>query len=148
MAEAIDVLLVDDSLADVTLTLRAIQAEEFSQKFKVLRDGEEALNFLFRQGPYVDRHTASSLKLVILDLKLPKVNGFEVLKVIKGDPEMKIIPVVILTSSSQESDIRTSYELGANSYIQKPVNYDEFRTVMQRIRGYWLEVNRMLSVYK
>ena len=85
---------------------------------------------------------------MILDLKLPKVNGFELLKVIKGDPEMKIIPVVILTSSSQESDIRTSYELGANSYIQKPVNYDEFRTVMQRIRGYWLEVNRMLSVYK
>ena len=148
MAEAIDVLLVDDSLADVTLTLRAIQAEELPQKFKVLRDGEEALNFLFRQGPYVDRPTASSLKLVILDLKLPKVNGFEVLKVIKGDPEMKIIPVVILTSSSQESDIRTSYELGANSYIQKPVDYDEFRAVMQRIRGYWLEVNRMLSVYK
>ena len=85
---------------------------------------------------------------MILDLKLPKVNGFELLKVIKGDPEMKIIPVVILTSSSQESDIRTSYELGANSYIQKPVNYDEFRTVMQRIREYWLEVNRMLSVYK
>jgi len=148
MAETIDVLLVDDSLADVTLTLRAIQAEEFPQKFKVLRDGEEALNFLFRQGPYAGRNLASSLKLVILDLKLPKVNGFEVLKTIKSDPEMKIIPVVILTSSSQESDIRASYELGANSYIQKPVNYDEFRTVIQRIREYWLEVNHMMSVYK
>ena len=148
MAEAIDVLLVDDSLADVTLTLRAIQAEESRQKFTVLRDGEEALNFVLRQGPYTGRNPASSLKLIILDLKLPKVNGFEVLKAIKGDPEMKLIPVVILTSSSQESDIRTSYELGANSYIQKPVNYDEFRTVMQRIREYWLEVNRMLSVYK
>jgi len=148
MAEAIDVLLVDDSLADVTLTLRAIQAEESRQKFTVLRDGEEALNCVLCQGPYTGRNPASSLKLIMLDLKLPKVNGFEVLKVIKGAPEMKIIPVVVLTSSSQESDIRTSYELGANSYIQKPVNYDEFRTVMQRIRGYWLEVNRMLSVYK
>jgi len=148
MAETVDVLLVDDSPADVTLTLRAIQAEEFPEKFKVLRDGEEALNFLFRQGPYAGRHPASSLKLVILDLKLPKVNGLEVLKVIKADPAMKIIPVVILTSSSQESDIRASYELGANSFIQKPVNYDEFRIVIQRIRGYWLEVNRMLSVYK
>ena len=138
MSEQVEVLLVDDSQSDVKLTLHAIQAQSLPHRFKVLRDGEQVLQFL-GSGP------VPLLRLILLDLKLPKVNGFAVLKAIKSDPRTRLVPVVILTSSSQERDIRMSYQLGANSYVQKPVDFDTFCAVIQGIRAYWLGTNKIPS---
>ena len=135
MVEQVDILLVDDSQSDVKLTLHALESERLQHRLKVLRDGEEALKFLLSCAGPVPR-------LILLDLKLPKVDGHEVLKALKSDPAMKSVPVVILTSSGQESDIRRSYGLGANSYIQKPVDFDAFCGAIQQVRDYWLELNR------
>jgi two-component system, response regulator len=136
VSEQVEVLLVDDSQADVKLTLHAIEYQNLPHRFRILRDGEEALNYLFSS-------TVATLKLILLDLKLPKVNGLEVLKAVKSDPNLRAVPVVILTSSGQESDIRSSYRLGANSYIQKPVDFDDFRAAVQQVRTYWLELNKV-----
>lgn len=137
----IDLLLVDDSQADVKLTLHAITQQSPEHRVAVVRDGEEALDFLFVRGRYSDRLSCSAPRLILLDLKLPKVNGFEVLKAVKGDDRTRSIPVVMLTSSKQESDVVRSYRLGANSYVQKPVDFDTFRTLVQQIERYWLAVN-------
>lgn len=136
MSSQVEVLLVDDSQADIKLTLHAIEYQNLPHRFRVLRDGEEALNYLLSS-------VTSGLKLILLDLKLPKVNGLEVLKALKTDPDLKGVPVVVLTSSGQESDIRTSYRLGANSYIQKPVDFNDFRAAIQQVRKYWLELNKV-----
>jgi CheY-like chemotaxis protein len=144
--QQVDILLVDDSQADVKLTLHAIKYENLPHRFRVLRDGEEALQYLFPPAAQ-NSPDAASLKLILLDLKLPKVSGLEVLKAVKSDATMKSVPVVILTSSGQESDIRSSYQLGANSYIQKPVDFESFCTAIQQVRSYWLELNRtVLSI--
>jgi two-component system, response regulator len=135
MGEGVEILLVDDSQADIRLALYALDSEHMQHRLKVLRDGEEALRFLL---PSPD----DGLRLILLDLKLPKVNGFEVLKAVKSDPLTKRIPVVILTSSGQESDIRASYQLGANSYVQKPVEFEAFCLAIQQVRTYWLGLNR------
>jgi two-component system response regulator len=145
MAKETDVLFVDDNQSDVKLALYAIHYEELPHTFKVFRDGEDALNYLRCRGPYADR-PASPPKLVLLDLNLPKVGGFEVLRTIKTDPIMKTIPVVVLSSSGQVGDMQMSYALGANSYIQKPANLEAFRTVMGRIKSYWLEINQVAPV--
>jgi CheY-like chemotaxis protein len=144
--QQVDILLVDDSQADVKLTLHAIKYANLPHRFRVLRDGEEALQYLFPPAAQ-NSPDAASLKLILLDLKLPKVSGLEVLKAVKSDATMKSVPVVILTSSGQESDIRSSYQLGANSYIQKPVDFESFCTAIQQVRSYWLELNRtVLSI--
>ncbi|HLJ30439.1 MAG TPA: response regulator [Candidatus Angelobacter sp.] len=135
MVEQVDILLIDDSQADVQLTIHALECEGLQHRLKVLRDGEEALKFLMDCLDPAPR-------LILLDLKLPKVNGHEVLKAVKSDPAMKSVPIVILTSSAQESDISTSYRLGANSYIQKPVDFEAFCAVIQQVRTYWLELNQ------
>jgi two-component system, response regulator len=135
MSEQVEIVLVDDSQADVKLALYALQYDNLPYKLKVLRDGEEALNFL-------PSCAVPGLRLILLDLKLPKINGLEVLKAVKADPVVKDVPVVILTSSGQESDIRASYQLGANSYIQKPVDFDAFCVALQQVRNYWLGLNR------
>lgn len=135
MHEQLDILLVDDSQADVKLALYALEHERLRHKLKVLRDGEEALRFLMTC-------TAPGPRLILLDLKLPKVNGFEVLKAVKAEPAMKCVPIVILSSSGQESDIRTSYQLGANSYVQKPVDFEAYCLAIQQVRTYWLGLNR------
>jgi two-component system response regulator len=137
-----DVLLVDDAQADVKLTLYAFSKLRPGHQIQVFRDGAEVLEFLFGDGDRVQTFLSPSLKLILLDLKLPKINGFEVLKAIKSAPETRSIPVVILTSSNQELDVSRSYQLGANSYIQKPVDFDAFREVVQKIEGYWLQVNQ------
>lgn len=141
MSVDIDLLLVDDSQADVKLALHAISQQSPGLRVAVVRDGEEALDFLYARGRYVDRAHSPLPKLVVLDLKLPKVNGFEVLKAIKDGERTRSLPVVMLTSSKQESDIVESYRLGANSYVQKPVEFDNFRAVVQRIEKYWLGMN-------
>jgi two-component system, response regulator len=142
MSREVDILLVEDNQADVTLTLRAISEGIMTDRVRVARDGEEALDFLFRRGSYSGHAGIPRLRLILLDLKLGKVSGLEVLAEVKNDPRSKIIPIVVLSSSKQESDVRRSYELGANSYMQKPVDFDEFCDLIRRVAGYWLQLNQ------
>jgi two-component system response regulator len=145
MNEPIDILLVEDNANDVELTLHAFGRQKRSNRFHVARDGAEALDFVFCRGPYHDRDLNHPPKLILLDLKLPKVDGLEVLRAIKSDARTKAIPVVVLTSSSVERDIATSYERGANSYIVKPVNFDEFMTMVNALAANWLQFNKTVA---
>jgi CheY-like chemotaxis protein len=138
---AIEVLLVEDNPTDAELTLRALRGKGLRNNFVVARDGQEALDFLFAQGAYADRNTEESPKLVLLDLRLPKVDGIEVLRKIKSDERTKMIPVVVLTSSRQEPDIEKCYQLGANSYIVKPVDFDKLVEAVSELGVYWLLLN-------
>ena len=137
-----EILLVEDSQEDVDLTLHTLRREKLANKIFIVRDGEEALDFLFCRGAFVDRSFDHYPKLVLLDLKLPKVNGMQVLKQLKNDPRTKSIPVVILTSSKEERDLVESYNLGANSYIQKPVDFEQFRQTVKQLGLYWLVTNQ------
>jgi two-component system response regulator len=142
MDDAIQILLVEDDPRDVRLLVRELQQDAGNLHLEVVRDGEEALDFLFCRGRYADRSTDHPPKLVLLDLKLPKVDGLQVLREIKARPETKAIPVVACTSSREERDRADSYLLGVNSYIQKPVDFDKFRQTIQLLRSYWLGVNQ------
>jgi len=137
-----DILLVEDSPDDADLAMHALRREKLANNIVIARDGEEALDFLFCRGSFADRSFEHPPKLVLLDLKLPKVNGIEILKQIKGDPRTKTIPVVILTSSKEERDLVDGYNLGANSYIQKPVDFDQFRNTVKTLGLYWMVVNQ------
>ena len=138
----VDILLADDSQDDIDLTLHALRAENLANHVYVVRDGEEALEFLFCTGPHAGRSFDHPPKLVLLDLKMPKVDGMQVLRQLKGDPQTKTIPVVLMTSSREEQDMANGYELGVNSYIQKPVDFGEFRKVVKLLGLYWLVTNR------
>ncbi len=137
----IDILLVEDSLEDAELAIHALRREHLANNIFVARDGEEALDFLFCRGAFTERSFDHPPKLVLLDLKLPKVDGIEVLAQLKNDPRTKVIPVVILTSSKEEQDLIRSYDLGANSYIQKPVDFDQFRQTVKTLGLYWMVIN-------
>jgi CheY-like chemotaxis protein len=138
----IEILLVEDNDEDVELTLHALRKENLANHIHIARDGEEALEFLFCNGAFAERTSEPFPKLVLLDLKLPKVDGMEVLKQVKADPRTRTIPVVILTSSKEERDLINGYELGVNSYIQKPVDFDQFRNTVKTAGLYWLLVNQ------
>lgn len=140
--QEVEILLVEDNPVDVELTLHALRHENLANLIQVVRDGEEALNFLLCRGAYSDRSFDTPPKLVLLDLKLPKVDGLEVLREIKKDSRTKPIPVVILTSSKEDKDMVLSYQLGINSYIQKPVDFSEFRETVKQLGLYWLLVNQ------
>jgi two-component system, response regulator len=140
--DEVDILLVDDSQDDVDLTLHALRAEKLANHVFVVRDGEEALDFLFCSGPHTQRSFDHAPNLVLLDLKLPKVDGLQVLKQIKGDPRTRNIPVVMMTSSREEQDMLRGYDLGVNSYLQKPVDFDEFRKMVKLLGLYWLVTNQ------
>ena len=144
MAEqAIEILLVEDNPNDVRLTLRAFKQQNLASRIHVVRDGAEALEYIFCSGEYADRNIADVPKLILLDLKLPKVDGLEVLRDIKADARTRTIPVVMMTSSSQERDLIESYQLGVNSYIVKPVDFDQFNEVARMLGMYWLLLNRI-----
>ena len=140
--EQIEVLLVEDNPNDVELIMRAFQKYNLTNKVYVVKDGAEALDFVFCTGAYKDREIRQPPKVVILDLKLPKVSGKEVLKRIKSDERTKSIPVVVMTSSQEESDVFESYHLGANSYIVKPVDFEKFADTIKGLGMYWVFINK------
>jgi CheY-like chemotaxis protein len=140
--KSVEILLVEDNEEDVELTLRALRKEHLANNIQVVRDGEEALDFVFCSGGYSSRSFECPPKLVLLDLKLPKVDGLQVLKRLKNDARTRNIPVVILTSSSEERDLVQSYGNGANSYIQKPVDFDQFRDTVKKVGFYWVLINQ------
>ncbi|HTC49361.1 MAG TPA: response regulator [Candidatus Aquilonibacter sp.] len=141
-SEEVDILLVDDSQDDVDLTLHALRSENLANHVFIARDGEEALDFIFCSGPHAHRSFDHPPKLVLLDLKMPKVDGLQVLKQIKDDARTKTIPVVLMTSSREERDMVSGYNLGVNSYLQKPVDFGNFREMVKLLGLYWLVTNQ------
>jgi len=143
MTEAsVEILMVEDNLYDEELALHALKSHNLANHIEVVRDGAEALEYIFCTGAYADRDIDDMPKLILLDLKLPKVDGLEVLRRIKSDSRTRTIPVVMLTSSSQDRDIVDSYQLGVNSYIVKPVDFEQFSQAVQQIGFYWLLLNQ------
>lgn len=141
----IEILLVEDNQDDLDMTLRALSKANLANNIHIARDGAEALEYIFCKGPHAARRIEDSPKLILLDLKLPKIDGFEVLRQIKKDPRTKAIPVVILTSSKEQRDVLESYELGTNSYIVKPVDFEGFFTAVSNLGMYWLLLNQTLK---
>lgn len=139
---AVEILLVEDSAEDAELSLRALQKANLTNHIEVARDGAEALDFIFCEGAHAGRRIADTPKVILLDLKLPKVDGLEVLQRLKGDSRTQHIPVVVLTSSKEQSDVVKSYRLGVNSYIVKPVNFESFAAAVQQLGMYWLLLNQ------
>lgn len=137
----IEILLVEDSPDDVELTLRALRRSKLANHIEVVRDGAEALDFIFATGAYARRDVNDVPKVILLDIKLPKLDGLEVLRRLKGDAATRKIPVVMLTSSREERDIVESYELGVNSYIRKPVDFERFAEAVRQLGLYWLLLN-------
>jgi len=140
--DQVEILLVEDNPYDVELTLTALKENNLTNKVHVLNDGAEALEFIFAAGAHTQRNIANVPKVILLDLKLPKVNGLEVLRRIKSDERTKSIPVVMLTSSQEERDVVESYKLGVNSYIIKPVDFNKFIDAVAKLSLYWVLLNR------
>ena len=136
------ILLVEDNPDDEELTIRSLRKANITNQIQVAQDGEEALQFLFCEGKYKDRDPARKPTVVLLDLKLPKLNGIDVLKQMRADPRTMLIPVVVLTSSSEDEDMLNSYESGANSYIRKPVDFAAFAEVVTQLGVYWMLHNQ------
>jgi two-component system response regulator len=143
--DVVEVLLVEDNPRDAELTIRALKRHNLANQLFHVSDGAEALDFLFGRGQYAGRKTNAAPKVVLLDLKLPKVNGLEVLRRMKENPHLRTIPVVVVTSSEEDPDMQTAYELGVNSYVVKPVQFDGFMEAMSKLGVYWLMLNHPLK---
>ena len=142
----VEILLVEDNPNDVELTLHAFKRNNLTNRVHIVRDGAEALEFIFATGAYAGRKVENGPKVILLDLKLPLVDGLEVLREVKADPRTRAIPVVVLTSSREERDIVESYNLGVNSYIVKPVDFEQFTEAVRQLGLYWLFLNQPPSV--
>ena len=142
IADDVDILLVEDNPSDLELTKHTLQTSNLANRLQVARDGEEALDFLFCRGPFRDRDIAGGPRVVLLDLKLPKLDGLEVLRALRADPRTQHLPVVILTSSDEESDLIESYKLGTNSFLVKPVDFGAFTQAVTQLGTYWLRFNK------
>jgi CheY-like chemotaxis protein len=138
----VELLLVEDNPQDLELALRALHKSNLANRIQVARDGAEALDYIFGEGPHAGRNIAEVPRVILLDLKLPKVDGLEVLRRVKSDERTKTIPVVVMTSSKEQRDIVESYQLGVNSYIVKPVNFDSFVSAVRDLGLYWLLLNQ------
>ena len=139
--DPVQILIVEDNPNDAELTMRALKKHNLINEVYIAQDGKEALDFIFSEGQFISRSMSRPLKVIFLDLKLPKISGLEVLKKIKSDPRTKKLPVVIVTSSKEDPDIRAAYDLGANGYVVKPVDFNSFVKVMQNTGLFWLLVN-------
>ncbi len=137
----VEILLVEDNPTDAELAIRALKKNNFANKLVWVKDGAEALDFIFATGAYAQRSMANAPKVILLDLRLPKVDGMEVLRRVKDDARTKTIPVVVLTSSKEDRDVAESYQFGVNSYISKPVEFNEFARTVAELGLYWLLVN-------
>ena len=142
--QQVEILLIEDNPIDAELTMRSLKKANFVNKLYWVKDGQEGLDFLYRTDAYAARDDDDHPKLILLDLKMPKVNGIEVLQRIKSDERLRSIPVVVMTSSNEQSDITESYRLGANGYVVKPVEFGAFAEAISKIGMYWLMVNRGL----
>lgn len=140
--EVVEILLVEDNPNDEELTLHAFRKYHLTNRLQVVRDGEEALDFIFARGQFANRNVQNGPKVILLDIKLPKVDGLEVLRQIKADERTRKIPVVLLTSSREERDILAGYSNGANSYIVKPVDFEQFTEAVRTLGMYWLLLNK------
>jgi two-component system response regulator len=138
----VEILLVEDTAEDLELALRALRKANLANNIQIARDGAEAIEFLFAEGAYTGRKIENGPKVILLDLKLPKVDGMEVLRRVKSDPRTRAIPVVVLTSSKEQKDVVESYQLGVNSYIVKPVNFERFVAAVRDLGMYWLLLNQ------
>jgi CheY-like chemotaxis protein len=141
--QQISIVLVEDNPADAELSMRALRRAKIGNQVQWLQDGAEALDFFFCRGQYAERIMTNQPKVVLLDLKLPKVSGLEVLRQLKSDPRTQTIPVVVLTSSAEDKDVIESYQLGVNSYIVKPVDFEQFNQAVQQLGFYWILCNRV-----
>jgi len=139
-ASRVEILLIEDSPTDIEITRRALQRAEAPIGLHVVRDGEEALDFLYRRGAHCD---APRPGLILLDLNLPRIHGHEVLRIIKSDPQLKVIPVVVLSTSDSDDDVETTYQLGVNSYFSKPTEFLAYRRLLQDVERYWAELARL-----
>ena len=136
------ILLVEDNLQEAELTLRALKRNSVRDKVSVVHDGVEAVDFLFCRNAYASRDPDDLPRLILLDLNLPRINGLEVLRIIRADPRTRLLPVVVLTSSTEEQDLLESYQSGTNSFLHKPVDFDEFVDSVRQVALYWLGLNR------
>ena len=141
MKEQIEILLVEDNSSDAEMTIWALKTNNLANNLLHVKDGAAALDFLFAEGKYARRNMDNTLKLILLDLKMPKINGIEVLRRIRSDERTKRIPVVVLTSSKEDPDIQKCYDLGVNSYVEKPVEFDAFQKAISDLGLYWMIVN-------
>ncbi|MBW4674474.1 MAG: response regulator [Desmonostoc geniculatum HA4340-LM1] len=141
--QPISILLVEDNRADAELTIRALRRGRIGNQVQLLEDGAAALDFIFCQGDYAHRTMTNQPKVILLDLKLPKVSGLEVLRQLKSDPRTQMIPVVVLTSSAEDRDMIDSYQFGVNSYIVKPVDFEQFNQAVQQLGFYWVLFNQL-----
>ena len=145
MNNEVEILLVEDNPADAEMTIRALKQAHLANQLVHLKDGAEALDFLFCEGQYADRNAEQHPKVILLDIKMPRVDGIEVLRQIRANDKTKLIPVVIMTSSSEEQDVVMTYSLGANSYVVKPVAFDGFAKAVGELGLYWLLTNRVIN---
>ena len=142
MNSELEILLVEDNMSDAELTIRALKKNNLANKLVHLEDGQEALDFIFAEGNYSQRNIADTPKVILLDLKMPKINGIQVLQIIKSDERTKTIPVIVLTSSKEDPDIQECYRLGANSYVVKPVEFEKFMQAVAELGLYWMILNQ------
>ncbi|MGH8689309.1 MAG: response regulator [Burkholderiales bacterium] len=141
--EQVEILLVEDNARDADLTMRALSSKNLANRVHWVKDGVEALDYMFRTGDYAERNAAHAPRLILLDIKMPKVDGIEVLRRLKAAPATRAVPVVVMTSSAEERDLVESYRLGVNSYIVKPIEFDAFLDIVAQIGLYWVLANRI-----
>ncbi|WP_414513948.1 response regulator [Nostoc sp. PCC 9305] len=143
LEQSISIVLVEDNPTDAELTIRALRRGRIGNNIQLLQDGAEALDFIFCRGEYAHRSMTNQPKVILLDLKLPRISGLEVLRQLKSDPRTQMIPVVVLTSSAEDQDMIESYQLGVNSYIVKPVDFEQFNQAVQQLGFYWILFNQL-----